>query len=391
MMGQTVSYPPHMRQVMDFVEAVNAGTHVLPTGKTKSLCPSIYTDEARLDAEREAILNKAPIIVGHIDDLKTAGDHFAFDYLGQPLLIVRGKDDIIRTFLNVCRHRGVRLCNAEGVTRKPSFVCPYHNWTYGLNGDLINVPLEESFENENVSSRNLAAIPCAVKGGLIFVSLDKEADLNLDSFLGNIAEDLDAFNFEGQVIFDRSVRTKKCNWKLILEAFEDNYHVIRLHKNTLGGLFLDATADIERVGDHMRSLVARSSFEEMRNKPQAAWDVRNDTTLAYFLFPNTVIIIHPDYISHLGLYPTSTDETVCIHTCLIDKTPETEKEQAHFERAFAVIDEGVFNAEDFFVCEQAQIGMRSGTNETLPLSTHEVGIQLLHDIFDEHLINYEAT
>ena len=176
----------------------------------------------------------------------------------------------------------------------------------------------------------------------------------------------------------------------MLEAFEDGYHVVRLHRNTVGGMFIDNLSDVERVGDHLRSIVARTSFEDMRAKPQAAWDVRKDMTLAYFLFPNTIIILHPDYISHLAVYPRGTDETVCIHTCLIDKKPETDKEQAHFERAFKIIDEGVFNTEDFFICEQAQIGMRSGVNEKLPLSRHEVGLQLLHDIFDEHLIKYKA-
>jgi len=384
-MGKPTTYPPHMRQVIDFVAAVNGGTHDLPEAKTQSLAPALYTDEARLEAERAALFSKAPIIVGHISSLTKAGDHFTFDHLGQPLLIVRGKDDVIRAFLNVCRHRGVRLSNAEDVTRKPSFVCPYHNWTYGLDGELISVPHEESFENDDVSCRNLAAVPCAVKGGFIFVSLDRGAELDLDNFLGEIGGDLDAFNFSSQVTFNQTVRTKACNWKLVLEAFEDGYHVVRLHRNTVGGMFIDVMSDIERLGDHLRSIVARSSFEEMRSKPQAAWDVRKDMTLAYFLFPNTIIIMHPDYISHLAVYPTGTDETVCIHTCLIDKKPETEKEQAHFERAFAIIDEGVFNAEDFFICEQAQIGMCSGVNEILPLCRHEVGMQLLHDIFDEHL------
>jgi len=379
-----------MRQVIDFVAAVNAGRQDFPETKTQSLSPALYTDEARLDAERSVLFSQAPIIVGHISSLLRPGDHFTFDHLGQPLLIVRGKDDVIRAFLNVCRHRGVRLSNADEVTRKPSFVCPYHNWTYGLDGELISVPHEESFENDDVSCRHLAALPCAVKGGFIFVSLDKNAELNLDAFLGEITDDLDAFNFSEQVTFERSVRTKKCNWKLVLEAFEDGYHVIRLHRNTVGGMFIDAMSDIERVGDHLRSIVARSSFETMRQEPQKMWDVRNDMTLAYFLFPNTIIIIHPDYISHLGVYPAGTDETICIHTCLIDKTPETEKEQAHFERAFAIIDDGVFNAEDFFICEQAQIGMRSGANEDIPLCRHEVGLQLLHDIFDEHLDKAKA-
>lgn len=377
--------PPFTRQAADFVASLEAGEDRYPVAKTQTLPMSLYLDEERLHVEREELFQKAPIIVGHTGMLHKAGDHFTFDHLGKPLLIVRGQDDDIRVFLNVCRHRGTRLSNSEEVSRKPNFVCPYHNWIYGLDGALDHVPLEESFEGQDLSCRSLKQLPCQVENGFIYVSLDPEAKPDVTASLGEISKDFAALNMGSQYVFARSVRTKKTNWKLILEAFEDGYHVIRLHRNTVGPMFLDSVSDIERLGDNLRSIVARTSFDEMRQKPQSEWKYREDMTFAYFLFPNTIIIIHPDYISHLGLYPTATDETVCVHTCMIDHEPSSDKERAHFERAFKIIDEGVFNAEDFHVCEQAQIGMDSGANETFPLSHHEVGIKLLHDIFDEHL------
>lgn len=376
---------PYMKQAAKFVADVASGEPYYPEAKTEVLDVSLYTDEARLEAERQALFANNPIIVGHISMLEKAGDHFTFDHLGKPLLIVRDQAGEVRVFLNVCRHRGTRLSNSEGVSRKPNFVCQYHNWVYGLDGALTHVPLEESFEGIDLSCRSLSQLPCEVEGGFIYVSLDPNAKLNVRGMLGSIAEDFDDFKMSEQVFFDRTVRTKKCNWKLVLEAFEDGYHVIRLHRNTVGPMFLDSVSTIEQVGDNMRSIVARSTFEEMTKKPQSEWRYREDMTFAYFLFPNTIIIIHPDYISHLGVYPTAPDECVCVHTCLIDRKPASDKEQAHFERAFEIIDEGVFNSEDFHVCEQAQIGMASGANETLPLSTHEVGIKLLHDTFDKYL------
>lgn len=380
-----MKHAPYMTQAADFVNAINAGQVDYPEAKTETLDVSLYTNEARLEAERAALFAKNPIIIGHVSLLEKAGDHFTFDHLGKPLLVVRDHHGAVRVFLNVCRHRGTRLSNSEGISRKPNFVCQYHNWVYGLDGALTHVPLEESFDGIDLSCRSLTQLPSAVEGGFIYVSLDPEAVLDVRGALGSIAEDFDDFNMSEQVFFDRTVRTKKCNWKLVIEAFEDGYHVIRLHRNSVGPMFLDSVSTIEQVGDNMRSIVARSTFDKMRKKPQSEWDYRSDMTFAYFLFPNTIIIIHPDYISHLGVYPTAPDECVCVHTCLIDKKPTSEKEQAHFERAFKIIDEGVFNAEDFHVCEQAQIGMTSGANETLPLSAHEVGIKLLHDIYDKHL------
>lgn len=384
-MSETDITPPYARQAADFVAALDTGEDRYPAAKTQTLPMSLYLSEERLRAERADLFAKAPIIVGHIGMLEKPGDHFTFDHLGKPLMIVRGQEGDVRAFLNVCRHRGTRLSNSEEVSRKPNFVCPYHNWIYALDGELTHVPLEDTFEGVDLSCRSLKQLPCSVENGFIYVSLDPDAKPDVKEFLGEISDDFAAFNMGSQHVFARSIRTKKTNWKLILEAFEDGYHVIRLHRNTIGSMFLDSVSDIERIGDHLRSIVARNSFDEMRAKPEADWKYREDMTFAYFLFPNTIIIIHPDYISHLGLYPTATDETVCVHTCMIDKKPTTEKEQAHFERAFKIIDDGVFNAEDFHVCEQAQIGMDSGANETFPLSRHEVGIKLLHDIFDEHL------
>lgn len=382
MTGKT---PPYQRQAHDFVAGLDGVIDRYPKTKTQTLHVSLYTDEDRLACEREHLFGKHPVIVGHVSMLEKSGDHFTFDHLGKPLLIVRGQDEEVRIFLNVCRHRGTRLSDSEGISRTPNFVCQYHNWIYGLDGSLKSVPLKESFDGVDLTCRSLTQLPCHIEGGFIFVSLDPNAKPDIGGMLGEIAEDFDALNMEGQVFFDRTVRIKKTNWKLILEAFEDGYHVIRLHRNSVGPMFLDSVSDIERLGSNLRSIVARDTFEEMRKKPNSDWDYRSDMTYAYFLFPNTIIIIHPDYISHLAVYPTAVDECAAVHTCLIGHKPRSEKEQAHFERAFAIIDEAVFNAEDFHVCEQAQIGMSSGANETLPLSHHEVGIKLLHDIFDEHM------
>jgi len=376
---------PHIAQISDFIAAVNADSYQRPDSDIKNLPVSLYTDPDRLSAEQDRIFTKAPVIIGHVAMIPRPGDHFTFDHLSQPLLVVRGKDEQVRVFYNICRHRGVRLVNTDSTARKPSFVCPYHNWTYGLDGDLVNIPCAESFTNEDVSGRGLKPVPSAVSGGFIFASLDPDAEMKMSAFLGEIITDFETLGLPGQYFFDQTVRTKKCNWKLVIEAFQDGYHVVRLHRNTVGHLFMDNVADIGRVKDHLRAIVARNDFAAMRETAPADWDMRNQVSLAFYIYPNTVIVIHPDYISHLGVFPTATDECICVHSCFIDEKPETEKAQAHFERAFKMIDEGVFDSEDFFVCEQAQIGMKSGVNDYFPLSEYEIGLKLFHEILNEKL------
>ena len=323
--------------------------------------------------------------------LARAGDHFVHDHLGKPLLVVRGRDDKIRAFYNVCRHRGVRLAHNQEVERKPSFVCPYHHWAYDLDGSLKNVPLPETFDGVDLSCRGLKEVASEVRHGFIWAQLDEEAPLDLDRRLGEINADFSAFEIGDQHIFRQTTTTKKANWKLIVEAFQDGYHVVRLHQKSVGPLFMDARASMDRVGDNLRAVVARAFFPECLDLPEAQWDDRNHVSFAHFVFPNTIIVVHPDYISHMGLFPQSVDKTTVVHTCLIPKMPETEKELEHWERAFDIIENGVFQAEDFYVCENAQIGMASGANETLLLGAQEYGIALFHDILREKMGLFSAN
>ncbi len=376
---------PFVTQIQGFIDAHNGAGYKNQTSDLGALPVSLYTDEDRFRAEQDNIFAKAPIVIGHASQLPRKGDHFTFDHLGQPLLVARGQDEQIRVFYNVCRHRGVRLVSRDGVNRKPSFVCPYHNWTYGLDGALNHVPCLETFKEEEVSNRHLIELPTAVSGGFIYACLDADNTMDMPTFLGDIESDMDALGMGEQKFFRQSTRVTKSNWKLIVEAFQDGYHVVRLHRNSVGPLFLDNVADIVRVQQHLRALVARNDFDIMRHSPKEDWDVRNQLSLAFYIYPNSIIIIHPDYISQLGLFPVSVDETLCIHSCFLDELPQTEKARGHFERAFDIIDKEVFTAEDFFVCEQAQLGMKTGANTHFPLSEHEVGLKLFHEILNEQI------
>ncbi len=380
-----VSNAPFVSQIQAFIDAVNGDGYVHKTSDLGSIPVSVYTDRDRFDIESQNIFAKAPVILGHISQIPRKGDHFTFDHLGQPLLVVRGQDDQVRVFYNICRHRGVRLVSREGVARKPSFVCPYHNWTYGLDGQLNHIPCLETFENDDVSGRHLVEVSSGIAGGFIFASLAGKGPIDMDGFLGELTGDFDALAMGEQAFFKQSVRTTKSNWKLIVEAFQDGYHVVRLHRNSVGPLFLDNVADTMRIKQHIRAMVARQGFDKMCQDDPKDWDVRNQLSLAYFVYPNTIMIIHPDYISQLGLFPVSPNETICVHSCFLDEEPKSEKAKAHFERAFDIIDKEVFTAEDFFVCEQAQIGMTSGVNQSFPLSKHEIGLKIFHEIVNEQI------
>jgi Rieske 2Fe-2S family protein len=345
-----------------------------------------YTDSNWFDKERTALFKDKPILVGHLSMLPKSGDVFTHDHLGTPMMVVKGKDNTVRAFLNVCRHRGVRLVNTDETSNQTSFVCPYHNWVYDLQGDLTHIPLkEESFPTLDPNCHNLRELPLGICEGLIFVCPDPEGSLDMEQHMGMIKSDYATFKMADHVFFRQSTRRLKTNWKLLVEAFQDGYHIKRLHRNTVAPGFLDAVARSERSGDHLLAVIARNEFFEALDLPAEQWDLRRHASCAMYLFPNVEVIVHPDYISYLAFFPTAVDETVVVHACFIEEEPKDEKAVAHWERAFDIIENGVFGPEDYFVCEQAQIGMSSGANTHLTMGAHESGVADFHKILADHM------
>ena len=190
--------------------------------------------------------------------------------------------------------------------------------------------------------------------------------MDIDAHLAGIGTDFDYFALGDFCYCRHSVRSVAANWKLIQDAFLDGYHVTRLHKNTVGSFFPDALADSDFIGDHLRNAVARNEIAEAVGVGEEdLGDIRRYATFSYTTFPNAVLVFQPDYTSIIALFPQAPDRTVFVHTMLVPHPPANAGEEDHFQRSFALIDEGVFAAEDQWVAIGAQRGLASGANDTL--------------------------
>ena len=378
--------PPHLRLFGALVDHVKAKVQP-PAPEDCEIPVEYYTDPAWFERERAELWRRHPIIVGHASMLKQAGDHFTHDALGVPLLIARDRSGDIRAFYNVCRHRGVRLVEDDDIRRRPGFTCPYHHWTYDLDGGLKHVPLkDELFAGVDLSCRGLRRVPCAVRQGFIWVQIDgleDDAAPDVAAHLDSVEQDFAAFGMGDQYFYRRTSSVKKANWKLIIDAFQDGYHVVRLHQKTVGPFFIDGGAVQERAGLNLRAAIARNELTEVLEASPDQWRPRHHVSYAHYIFPNTIMVFHPDYVSQLGLFPKAADETEIIHHCFIPTEPKTEKEQAHWRRAFAMVEDGVFHAEDYYVCESTQKGLHSGANRTHVLGGMEEGVAMFRQILRE--------
>jgi len=353
-----------------------------------SVDPQVYYDSGRFQAEREQLFRRLPLCLGHADQLAEPGAVLALDFCGTPVLMARGADGELRVFLNVCRHRGARLVAQHGeVCRRKRFVCPYHAWTYRLDGSLAGVPRAEAFPELQPDRLGLRQLPSTIRHGLIWAMLDPAADRAPDiaAYLDELDGDFDALGLAGHRFYRQHAIRRATNWKLIVDAFLEVYHVRRLHAATVGPFFVDAVSVSESVGPHLRFLAAREGTSEVRGLPPECWSPQLHATLVHFVFPNSLFVYHPDYISHLGMYPESADETLFVHTMLIPEKPTNEKAEDHWRRSFELMDTAVFNGEDLVVCEQIQRGLRSGANDALIIGRLEQNLHRFHASVDAAL------
>jgi phenylpropionate dioxygenase-like ring-hydroxylating dioxygenase large terminal subunit len=306
-----------------------------------------YRDADWLARERQAVL-AAPRAVLASTALPVGGC-VPYDAPTASALLVRAADGRVRAFRNACRHRATRLVDAPCTAK--AMVCPYHGWTYALDGALLHAPHADAFAPLPIVDSHLVELPVDERHGLIWLGTDAAA-----GFLGDLDADLAALDLAGHVVY-RDVRvTRRCNWKLVVEAFLDGYHIRTLHRDSIYRFFLDAASVPERVAPHVRAITARRALDEPAaplDAPPA--DLRALATPSLHVFPATTFIIHPDFVSVITVDPTAPDATEYRHAMLVPAARAGEHD--HWARSWALIEETVFQREDLWVCEQVQRGL----------------------------------
>jgi len=222
----------------------------------------VYTSEERFERELD-IFRQSWLYVGRIEEIPAPGDWFTktIDCLSTSAIIVRGKDDVIRAFHNICSHRGMKLAWDER-GRGGKFSCPYHAWLYDAQGALVNIPDEGCFAHVDKAESGLTPIACEVLEGFIFISLSPQQSLR-DAF-GPVADRLRDAPFGDYRYSCRLVDELDANWKLGLEAASEGYHVQALHKDTARAMLVYPGnphvhyADFQPIGPHRNMLTERS-------------------------------------------------------------------------------------------------------------------------------------
>jgi phenylpropionate dioxygenase-like ring-hydroxylating dioxygenase large terminal subunit len=313
-----------------------------------------YVSPERFTAERECLFRRLPLPIAPSALLPQPGMAVAHAEYGLPLLITRDGKGEAHVLLNVCRHRGTQLVTSREPCQLASMVCPYHAWSYRLDGSLAGLPRAETFADFDKSMHGLVPMPSVEAGGIIWVGLDRENPPNFAEVTGELAADLDSFGLGDMHLYRRRTHEVAANWKLIVDAFQESYHIQRLHAKTIAPYFAESVNVQDHIGPHHRAAVGRVEF--LQATDAADFDrLRRTITYTYTLFPATTVIVSPDYVNILVKYPQAPDRTLVEDFMLIPEPPANDKAEDHWRRSFELLDGGVFASEDFRAAALEQI------------------------------------
>lgn len=338
-----------------------------------------YTDDTRFALERDRIFRRLPLMLAPSCELPNPGDFKTMDVTGIPVLLTRGQDGVVRSFINSCTHRGTNVA-VEPTGNARRFVCPYHGWTFGQKGELIGVAASGDFGKVDKSCLNLTPLPVAERAGLIFGSVDPKLKLDIDDFLCGYDALLEAFNFKDWHFFSSRV-LRGPNWKIAYDGYLDFYHLPVLHKDTLNANGqLGNRAHYHAWGPHQRLVAPDRAARELGDRPEAEW--ADDLVLngVWTIFPCISIASFNGggrgvMISQL-LPGDQVGESWTRQMYLMERPPSAEQEEAaHAQFAFL---ETVVKDEDYATGLRQQRALDHGTLEYVLFGRNEGGAQAFH-------------
>ncbi len=342
--------------VLSPAEELRANVSV-PFEQAQAMPKSVYTSQAFLAQELEHIFAAEWLCAGRADALPNPGDYLTMEIAGEPVIVLRDRDGALRALSNVCRHRMSTLLEGRGTVR--SIVCPYHAWTYNLDGSLRGAPamtLNEGFCKENVS---LPTIRCTDWNGWIFVTLNPDAPEPRERLqaVGDLVGYLEMGNY---VESFREEHRWNTNWKVLGENFMESYHLPVCHSGTIGGFVSLEKMNCPEGHDAF-------NYHWILKKDDAPLTVAHpdNTTLVgeervktwlLSIYPALFITLTPGYFWYLSLHPDGPDHVKILYGGGMHADYANDPEaQSHFDTLKALLDE--VNEEDRGCTERVYKGI----------------------------------
>jgi len=354
--------------------------------------PGFFYDSTEMQAlEKEKIFMRDWLCLGRVEELPNVGDYMTFRIMDEPLIVVRGEDDKLAAFANVCAHRGVEIAFGQGNTHR--FKCPYHGWTYNLAGQLTGATFTQGVSGFDFKNCRLPSIAIGEWEGWFFVNFDPECR-PLEETLDEFERDFGHLRQRDCALADKIVIPLDCNWKFVVENVIDIYHIGVLHAKTKGSGFDAKTFKVESrrnggyfrsYGDGPASLSKKPPFGKM------PWleDKPDSYSLMGLLPPNFTMFARIDDVHPFIVWPTS--PTTCelliylvYPKVFFDRPDFRERVEISKEYLAAVLEE------DRSMISSLQRAMRSRNFKPGPMTYLEEGVHHVINAFVDRLFGSEA-
>ena len=362
---------------------------VMPEGAS-TLPARYYTDAAVFQRELDGLFGKMWFYAGRSEEAAKPGQYFIREINGDNIVVTRNETGTVRAFHNTCRHRGTRICTEATGQLSGSLQCPYHAWTYDLDGRLIGAPHMDEVPHFKKADYPLQQVLADEWDGHIFLNLDAGAD-PLAAQLGPLVEKFRDWRMQDLRRGHRIVYDVKANWKLIIQNYNECLHCPNLHpalnklshylsgeneplRSTYMGGLMDLRPGVETLsmdGTCPRAILPGLSAQDARR------------VYYYCIFPNMMLSLHPDYMLTHTLWPIAPDRT--INVCEWHFQP-SELARPGFDASDCVEFWDMTNRQDWQVCELSQAGISSRAYLPGPYSNRE---DLLY-AFDRFIVNFHS-
>jgi Rieske 2Fe-2S family protein len=336
-----------------------------PRPEASPLPPEAYVDPAVFEWELAHLFGSGWVCVGREEDAPRAGDAFTATVAGQSVLVVRGEDDGIRAFHNVCQHRGTRLVVDDRTSLPGRIICPYHSWTYGLDGRLRAAQHMEEARGFDRSSFGLRPVRTGSVHGWLFVALGEDPE-PLGVHLGTLPDRIARFRGVELRRGGRRDYVVRANWKLLSENYQECYHCPTIHPELIRVTPYRSGERMERslgpwLGGPMELAPGCSTMSisgTTDRLPIPGLDETDRRSVYYYtVLPNLWLSLHPDYVMAHTIWPLEADRTRIVCDWYFHPVAS---EAEGFDPGDAIEFWDLVNGQDWAACERVQMGIGSG-------------------------------
>ena len=337
-----------------------------------------YTDNKIISSEVNKIFYDHPIPIALSAEFKENNSYKAAKVIDTPLLITRGEDGVVRTFINICKHRGAPVC-PEGSGRKSKFNCTYHGWMYNNTGDLVNIFKSDTFGDIDKSKIKLTELFCEERSGFIWACLNPDIKYDLNKWMNGFDAELDDIDLENWYLF-KSIKINGPMWKICWDGYTDGYHHHMVHPETVGKNTIVNLIAHDTYGPHQRFAFGLKNIDELSDIEEKDWEPENHLRLIHSVFPNSSIsAIQNEHCLVSIIFPSpDLQETITTQYILCLKEPKT-KEEIKKAEEFAELSRAAIIDEDYPINFKIQESIHSKANTEFLFGKNEPIQQHYHN------------